>query len=108
MHLNEWPCKVETPEKTWTNYRVQIERATPGPWKATMFAKDGQLRGSLGRVSRVTHLGNRQWLIVGEDASWRITRLTGCGCHANTSDTPAETVDYLNEVTASEDWEVTV
>jgi hypothetical protein len=108
MHLHEFPAKVETPEGWFNNYRVLVEPASPGPWKATLFTKDAHERGSLPRVSRVVPLGNRQWLAIGETEAWRISRVGGCGCSSSTGTTDAEVVAWLHEVVEQEPWQEVV
>lgn len=105
MHLHHFPARVETPETTWLNYRVLVEPAAPGPWMATMYTKDAQLRRSLDRVSRVLPLGNRQWLIIGQEESWRVSVVGGCGCSSSQSATDPDIVGWLNGITEAEPWE---
>jgi hypothetical protein len=105
MHAHEFPVRVETPETTFLNYRVLVEPASPGPWRATMFTKDAHERRRIDRVSRVVALGNRQWLVIGDTEAWRYSRVGGCGCSSTTSGTDPAVVDWLNEVVATESWE---
>jgi len=106
VHLNEFPARVERlGEPTLVNYRVLIERAEPGPWRARLFTKDAQLRGELPRVSRVVHVADRQWLAIGETDAWRITRLTGCGCSASQLPVEPAIQEWLQGVVAAETWE---
>lgn len=108
MHLHEFPAKVETPESFYANYRILVEPASPGPWKATLYTKDAHERAALPRVSRVVPLGNRQWVVIGETAAWRVSGLSGCGCSSSTGATDPQVVDWLAEIVANEAWEKVV
>jgi hypothetical protein len=105
-YLHEFPARVETPDTRYDNYRVLVEPASPGPWKATLYTKDAHLRGEIDRVSRVVPLGNRSWVIIGQDVAWRVSRVGGCGCTSSTGRTNPEVVAWLNDVVAQERWDL--
>jgi hypothetical protein len=103
-HLHEFPARVESQDTTWLNFRVLVEPATPGPLKATLWSRDARLKAELPRVSRLEPLGNRQWLVIGQEDAWRISRVGGCGCSSSQSATSADIADWLRGIVAREPW----